>query len=114
MRLGTSVQRLLVLNPGIAARGSVAIGALADGAALCVLPGPEMATGSCPPQAPSSTWEPLAEQYVAPTYWDNPYNWEYITWVDPRGIPTKVPNPDYPQLPHQLVGLPANYSKAGV
>ena len=41
---------------------------------------------------------------------DNPYNWEYVTWDDPRGQPVKQRNPDYPQLPAQVVGKEPGYS----
>ena len=72
---------------------------LLPGDDVCVAP--EIAPmDACPPQAKSSTWEPIEEQYVPPDYWDNPFNWEDIEYsTDPRGIPVKVSNPLYPQRP---------------
>jgi phage tail protein X len=92
-RFGTSVRVLLALNPDAAADAPLFPGTL-----VCVLPDPA-AFDRCPPPRKSSTWEPLSEQYVPPDYYDNPYNWEAIQFSDPRGLPTKTINKNYPQRP---------------
>ena len=93
VRFKTSIKTLLALNPDISNSAQVAAGAK-----ICIVPDTRV-FDSCPPPAKSSTWEPLDEQYVPPSYFDNPYNWEIILWTDPRGLPTKQPNPNYPQRP---------------
>ena len=103
MRFGTTVRALLDINPDLA------LGApLADGAVVCVLPMPTT-LDDCPTPAKSSTWERLEEQYIAPDYYDNPFNWEYITY-DEQGLPHKTRNPDYPQLPAIVVDEQPGYS----
>ena len=92
-RFKTTVKTLLALNPEIPDSLQVL-----DRGKLCIIPDTS-ALDSCSPPAKSSTWEPLDEQYVPPDYFDNPYNWESIDWTDPRGQPTKSPNPKYPQRP---------------
>jgi len=92
VRFGVMLEYLLRANPE--ARSS----AVMPGDDVCVAPA-LMPMDACPPQPKSSTWEPIEEQYVPPDYWDNPFNWEDIKYTDPRGYPTKVPNPLYPQRP---------------
>lgn len=104
MRFGTSVNVILSVNPTLNANSI-----LAPNSTVCVVPSVEV-YDMCPPQPKSSTWEAIEEQYIEPDYFDNPYNWEYITYTDPRGVPVKTPNPDYPQLPAQVVGKQPGYS----
>jgi len=92
VRFGVMLEHLLRANPE--ARSS----SVMPGDDICVAPA-LMPMDACPPQPKSSTWEPIEEQYVPPDYWDNPFNWEDIKYTDPRGYPTKVPNPLYPQRP---------------
>jgi len=104
MRFGTSVQILLSVNPTLSADS-----VLSTGDVMCVVPDVSR-YDMCPEQPKSSTWEPLDEQYITPDYLDNPYNWEYVSWDDPRGQPNKEKNIDYPQLPAQVVGQQPGYS----
>ena len=93
VRFGIMLEHIFRANPE--ARDN----ALVPGDDVCLAPALATADG-CPPQAKSSTWEPIEEQYVPPDYWDNPFNWEAIEYdTDPRGLPTKRPNPLYPQRP---------------
>jgi len=93
VRFGVMLEHIFRANPEARAR------ALVPGDDVCLAPVLVTADG-CPPQPKSSTWEPIEEQYVPPDYWDNPFNWEAIEYdTDPRGLPTKVPNPLYPQRP---------------
>ena len=93
VRFGIMLEHLFRANPE--ARSIPVI----PGNEVCVAPA-LVNNDACPPQPKSSTWEPIEEQYIPPDYWDNPFNWEAIEYEsDPRGIPTKVPNPLYPQRP---------------
>ena len=93
LRFGIMLQDLFHANPH--ARSST----LEPGNQVCIAPRLSL-SDACPPQAKSSTWEPIHEQYVLPDYWDNPFNWEDVEYTsDPRGYPTKVANPLYPQRP---------------
>ena len=93
VRFGIMLEHIFRANPEARDR------ALVPGDDVCLAPALATADG-CPPQAKSSTWEPIEEQYVPPDYWDNPFNWEAIEYdTDPRGLPTKRPNPLYPQRP---------------
>jgi len=87
-----NISQVIMANPHLNATG------LAPGDIICIFPSLS-AYDACPPQPKSSTWEPLAQQYIPPDYWDNPYNWEIINFSDPRGLPSKQPNPNYPQRP---------------
>lgn len=92
-RFGLLLQHLLDANPEASQL------ALVPGNDVCISPALSL-PDACPPQPPSSTWEPIEEQYVPPDYWDNPFNWEDIEYsTDPRGYPTKRANPLYPQRP---------------
>lgn len=104
MRFGTTVKVILSVNPTLSANSIVA-----PRDEVCVVPSVEV-YDMCPPQPKSSTWEPIEEQYIPPDYYDNPYSWEYIAYTDPRGVPVKQSNPDYPQLPAQVVGKQPGYS----
>jgi len=103
MRFGTTVRALLAINPDLALEAS-----LGTGTVVCVLPMPTSLDG-CPTLAKSSTWEKMEEQYIAPDYYDNPFNWEEITY-DAQGMPVKTRNPDYPQLPASAIGEEPGYS----
>jgi len=103
-RFGLSVEALLQRNTQLSLGQSLVVGQ-----AICILPVPANLDG-CPAPAKSSTWEALSEQYVPPDYLDNPFNWEYIEWTDLQGQPVKTSNPDYPQLPAQVVGEEPGYS----
>jgi hypothetical protein len=93
VRFGIMLEHIFRANPEARAR------TLVPGDDVCLAPLLVTADG-CSPQPKSSTWEPIEEQYVPPDYWDNPFNWESIEYdTDPRGLPTKVPNPLYPQRP---------------
>ncbi|KAJ1468478.1 hypothetical protein T484DRAFT_1855075 [Baffinella frigidus] len=72
MRFGTTVRALLAINPDLALEAS-----LGTGTVVCVLPMPTSLDG-CPTLAKSSTWEKMEEQYIAPDYYDNPFNWEEV------------------------------------
>ena len=68
MRFGIMIEHLFRANPQ--ARSLP----LWPGDDVCVAPA-ITPMGACPPQAKSSTWEPVEEQYVPPDYWNNPFNW---------------------------------------
>ena len=103
-----SIEDLDLLDNVLGRVGGRVLCALADGAVVCVLPMPTT-LDDCPTPAKSSTWERLEEQYIAPDYYDNPFNWEYITY-DEQGLPHKTRNPDYPQLPAIVVDEQPGYS----
>jgi LysM repeat protein len=105
MRFGTTVKFLLAINADLTVSGDLKVGQT-----ICVLPN-QVALDGCPPQARSTTWEKLEEQYVPVDYFDNPFNWEDIQWTDLGGKPVKKDNPDYPQLPARKVEKELGYSK---